>query len=60
MQLYLSGLTDRQQEKIIRLVNLGGGTRYGVLSPAITHVILGEESSGRGKLLQTVREIENR
>ncbi len=49
-----------QQEKLVKVINLGGGTRYGVLSVAVTHVVVGEESSGKDKLLQSIRDMGDR
>ncbi len=54
MQLYLCGLTEDQEGKLIRVVNQGGGVRYSQLSDTVTHVIMGERQAG---VLDRAREL---
>ncbi|XP_058451555.1 DNA topoisomerase 2-binding protein 1-A [Malaya genurostris] len=43
--IYLSGFTGDEKEKLNRVLNSGGATRYDEISEHITHVIVGEQVS---------------
>lgn len=45
-QLFLCGFSEEQLEKLIRVINKGGGVRYGVMSDAVTHVVVGDRGGG--------------
>ena len=55
-QLYLCGFTEKQEEKLIQVVNRGGGVRYSQLGDTVTHVVMGERQLD---VLQRVKELDS-
>ena len=55
LQLYLCGFTERQMEKLSRLVNRGGGVRFSQLGEKVTHVVMGEQEAD---ILKRARELD--
>lgn len=41
--IYLSGFRAEEREKLNRILNVGGATRYDVYNEKITHIILGQQ-----------------
>ena len=60
VQLYLCGFSERQINKLMCVVNRGGGVRYGVVSAALTHVVVGEEWQLHDNILHRARQMGNR
>lgn len=59
MQLYLCGFTEQQLEKLICIVNRGGGLSLSVLSHVgshvVSHVVMGERET---KVLDKVKQLD--
>ncbi|GAB1609328.1 DNA topoisomerase 2-binding protein 1-like [Argonauta hians] len=41
-KIYLSGFRGTDQERLLRIINVGGGTRFNSLNDHVTHVVAGE------------------
>lgn len=57
LQLYLCGFTEGQMEKLVRVVDRGGGVRCGLLSDVVSHVVMGERD---GKALDNIQQMDSR
>ncbi|XP_029646885.1 DNA topoisomerase 2-binding protein 1-like isoform X1 [Octopus sinensis] len=42
-KIYLSGFRGPDQERLLRIINVGGGTRFNSLNEHVTHVVMGEK-----------------
>lgn len=53
LQVYLSGFNMEQTEKLRRVLNGGGATRFNEISDCVTHVIVGNIVSSDLKVLKS-------
>jgi topoisomerase (DNA) II binding protein 1 len=53
MQVYLTGFNLEQNEKLRRVLNRGGATRFNDISDSVTHVIVGDIVSADLKALKS-------
>lgn len=53
LQVYLSGFSMEQTEKLRRVLNGGGATRFNEISDCVTHVIVGDIVSSDLKVLKS-------
>ena len=53
LQVYLSGFSMEQTEKLRRVLNGGGATRFNEISDSVTHVIVGDIVSSDLKVLKS-------
>lgn len=50
LQIYLAGFAANIKDKLNRILNVGGATRFDDISDAVTHVIVGDENKASTKL----------
>ncbi len=55
LQVYLCGFTERQVDKLVAVVNRGGGVRCSALTNAVTQVVMGEREV---KVLEQAGELD--
>jgi len=53
LQVYLSGFNMEQTEKLRRVLNGGGATRFNEISDCVTHIIVGDIVSSDLKVLNS-------
>lgn len=53
LQVYLSGFNMEQTEKLRRVLNGGGATRFNEISDSVTHIIVGDIVSSDLKFLKS-------
>ena len=41
-QVYLSGFTAEEKDKLNKILNVGGATRFNEVNEQVTHVIVGQ------------------
>lgn len=49
-QIYLAGFASNQRDKLNKILNVGGATRFDDMSDALTHVIIGDENRAASEL----------
>lgn len=49
----MAGFTPMQREKLCKILNLSGATRYDDISDRLTHVIIGDSSCHEVKILKS-------
>lgn len=50
LQIYLVGFAANIRDKLNRIINVSGATRFDDISGAVTHVIVGDENKASAKL----------
>lgn len=50
MQIYLAGFVTSVRDRLNKILNVGGATRFDDISGAVTHVIVGDESKAFAEL----------
>lgn len=53
LKVYLAGFQYEQREKLSKILNLSGATRYDDISDRVTHVIVGDPTCPEVKLIKT-------
>jgi hypothetical protein len=53
LQVYLSGFNVEQNEKLRRVLNGGGATRFNEISDCVTHIIVGDIVSSDLKVVKS-------
>ncbi|XP_076160180.1 mutagen-sensitive 101 isoform X1 [Ptiloglossa arizonensis] len=48
--IYLAGFASNQRDKLNKILNVGGATRFDDMSDALTHVIIGDENRAASEL----------
>ena len=52
LQIFLSGFKGARLEKLKRIINLGGGTRFNQINESVSHVVMGERIERDVKMLK--------
>lgn len=55
-QIYFSGFSLSEEEKLKRIVISTGGIRYAELNESITHILVGDFSLSLANLLHSIQE----
>lgn len=50
MQIYLAGFPANIKDKLNKIFNMGGATRFDDISGTVTHVIVGDENKASAQL----------
>jgi len=50
LQIYLAGFVTSVRDKLNKILNVSGATRFDDISGAVTHVIIGDESKASAEL----------
>ena len=51
-QVFLSGFRGPRLEKLKKIINLGGGTRFNQINESVSHVVMGEKVDKDCKMLE--------
>lgn len=55
LQVFLIGFTSEEKEKINKILNIGGATRFDSINSNVSHILIGSPSKKDVTMLQAVR-----
>lgn len=53
LQVYLAGFNEEQRDKLCKILNFSGATRYDDICERLTHIIVGDKNCPDMKLIKT-------
>lgn len=55
LQIFLCGFANEEKEKIVKILNAGGATRYDTINSNLSHILVGNPSKKDSAMLNAVR-----
>lgn len=53
-QIFICGFSTEEKEKIVRILNAGGATRYDTINSNLSHILIGSPTKKDLTMLQAV------
>lgn len=54
-QIFICGFTNEEKEKIVKILNAGGATRYDTINTNLSHILIGSPTKKDLTMLQAIR-----